>query len=259
MGTGAALVSLGKVPIVTAPPGSLHGSLSDVGIDDVLRLLAAGAHSGLMVVNPANPQWLILAGGTAVLGGSATPMALGRALLTSGSVESHQVEGLIEIVGGRIGDRVAPNHDEAEVLEMLGGVVAQTSLYPAVREQVVATVFEMMLLGDAEMHFTGTDPHRLGAQFSFPVDAIVSEAAEQARRWPEVRARVGDDATRLRRVRRLTANQGPVVLDALEWAALSELEDRSTIGQVVHRLGIGRFSTYRVLDDLLSRSAIEPG
>lgn len=236
---------------------TLQGTLRDIAAADVLRLLAASSPSGTLVVNPASPLRLVLADGAVVLGGTSSTMALGRFALASGMVSAEQLEELFGLVRSRLGERQTQTLDEIEVLETLVDAVPLAELTIAVRSQAVAATFEMMTLDDGDWHFTESAPHPLATRFALPLAEIVADAEEQVRAWPHLFERVGSDSTHLRRVRRLGLHQTPVILDAVDWAALSEIDERSTAGQIAHRLGLGRPDAYAVLAGLLDRGVIE--
>lgn len=242
---------------------ALQGSLADVAIDDVLRLLEGRSRSGVLVVNRANPLRVVLAHGQIVHGGTSSTMALGRLLLAGGLVSAEQLSELFGLGTGRPGDRRHrpgdrnPEFDDTRVLEQLVDEVPALELAGAVRTLAVATVFEMMLLTDADLQFDEAPPHALAERFSTPVGTVLDEAAAQMAAWPELRSRVGDESTIFRRVRRVGVAQTPVFLDAVDWAALSEIDERCSAGQVAHRLGLGRYDAAHVLAGLLERGLVE--
>ena len=236
---------------------TLQGTLADVGVREVLGLLATSGRSGVLVVNPANPLRLLMADGAIVHGGSTSTMALGRFALANGLVTAEQLEERFGLVRSRLGERQQRALDDVTVIETLLGDVPLPQLVVAVRAQAAATVFEMMMLADGEWLFTEAPTHPLAEHFAFPTATIIAAADEQVQAWPELRERVGTDATHLRRVRRLAAHQSPVVLDAIDWAALSEIDERSTVGQIAHRLGLGRPDAYAVVAGLMDRGVAE--
>lgn len=238
---------------------TLQGTIGDIAVDDVLRLLESRRQTGVLLVNPSNPLRLVLADGAIVLGVSSSTMAIGRFLLACGMVTAEQLEELLGLVRSRLGERQTRSLDEIQVIEMLVDTVPAADLRVAVRSQAVAVMFETMVLPDAPWTFTEAAPHPLAERFVFGVGELLESADEQIRAWPELRQRVGDDATHLRRVPRLGAHQTPVILDAVDWAALSEIDERSTVGQIGHRLGLGRPDAYAVLAGLLDRGVVEPG
>src|SRR5262245_28637821 len=103
----------------TTPATTLRGSLSDLPIEGVLRMLSQRGRSGLLVVNPTHPWWLIFAEGRLFLGGGSSSMMLGRALLASGAITAEQLEQLFGLVQGRLGEKVNRTLDDAEVLATL--------------------------------------------------------------------------------------------------------------------------------------------
>lgn len=243
-------------PVTTAT--TLQGSLADIGVADLLALLSGRARSGVLLVNPSSPLRLTLAHGSVVIGGSTSTMALGRYLLAAGLVSAEDLEQLFGLVQGRLGERRTRALDETQVLEALSRAVPVDALRTATRRLAVSTVFDMMMIGDAPMVFTESAPHPIAERFAHAVDEVADAAAEQVLAWPALSAAVGGEDARMRRVPRLSAASTPVMLDALDWAALSEIDDRATVGQVAHRLGLGRSDGATVVAGLLERRVIEP-
>lgn len=240
----------------------LRGTLDDMPIGDVLALVGRRQHSGIVVVDPGRPWWLMLAEGDIVLAGSSSPMTLGRRLLAEGHIGAEDLEALFGLVDGRAGERAAEGGraglGDAEVLSALMGVVPHDLLQGAVTDVAVAVMFEMMVVGAAEMTFTEAAPHPLAGSFRASTAEVVATAAAQVEAWRALLPRLGGDDARVRRVRRLPAARTPVALQAVEWAALCEIDDRATIGQIAHRLGLGRGAAYGLLAGLADRGLVEP-
>lgn len=251
---GRAWIPFGKVRTAST---TLRGNLADIAIDDVIRLLGARARTGILVVNPQQPLRLVFADGAVVMGGSSSAMALGRHLLAAGSVTAQQLEDLFGLTQGRTGERQTRPLDDIGVLQAMLTVVGRAELTNAVRLLAVGTVFEMMLLADAPLEFVEAPPHPLAAHFASDADAVVSEARCQADAWPAMQAAGGAESARFRRVQRVASHHTPIVLDALSWAALCEIDERATAGQISHRLGLGRYPTAALLADLTDRGLIE--
>ncbi|MFN8051335.1 MAG: DUF4388 domain-containing protein [Acidimicrobiales bacterium] len=237
---------------------TLRGTLADVDVVGVVTLVAAGGRRGVLTLNPPSPQRLVVSDGSVVLGGSDSSLALCRHLLACGEVTAEQVEQLLGLAGHRRVERSDRSHDLFEVVALLVDLVDPTVLAAAVRRQIVATTFEMLVLTDADWAFSELEPPSFTERFAVPAQQVLAEATEQVNRWAEVRASLGTDASYVRRVRRLPAHLTPVVLDALEWAALNEIEERATIGQIAHRLGLGRYDASVLLAGLQARGVIEP-
>lgn len=236
---------------------SLQGSLRDLGVADVLTLLSAGRRSGFLLVSAANQMWLLMAEGDVVAGGSSSSLSLARNLLASGDVTAAQLEGVLGLSHQRGSEPSDRQSDESAVLSALAEVVEPVALRRAIAAQEVAAVAEMLRLRDGELRFSEGPAHPLAATCRVPTEEVFAAAVEQTERWDEAAAAVGGDAAHLRRVRRITRAEAPVTLSALEWAALSEIDERATVGQVAHRLGLGRYDAYVLLGDLVARNLLE--
>lgn len=240
----------------SAPP-SLQGSLRDMGVADVLTLLAAGRRSGFLLVSATNQLWLLLADGGVVAGGSSSSLSLARNLLASGDVTAAQLERVLGMSHQRDPDPSDRQREESALLSALAEVVPPVALRRAIAAQEVAAVAEMLRLGDGELRFSEGPAHPLAATCRVEADEVLAAAVEQVGRWDEASAAVGGDAANLRRVRRLSRDHAPVTLSALEWAALAEVDERATVGQVAHRLGLGRYEAYVLLGGLVERHLLE--
>ena len=101
------------IPKLVGPSGeyigsmvyTLQGTIGDIAVDDVLRLLESRRQTGVLLVNPSNPLRLVLADGAIVLGVSSSTMAIGRFLLACGMVTAEQLEELLGLVRSRLGER----------------------------------------------------------------------------------------------------------------------------------------------------------
>lgn len=238
-------------------PPSLQGSLRDLGVADVLSLLEAGRRSGFLLVSAANQMWLLMADGGVVAGGSSSSLSLARNLLASGDVTAAELEGVLDVSHQRGGAGSDRQRDESELLTALAEVVDPVALRRAIAAQEVAAVAEMLRLRDGDLRFSEGPPHPLAATCRVETSEVLAAAVEQTQRWEDAAAVVGGDAAHLRRVRRISRADAPVTLSPLEWAAIAEIDERATVGQVAHRLGLGRYDAYVLLGGLVARNLVE--
>lgn len=236
---------------------TLRGSLDDLSIDGVIRLLATTRTSGVLTVSPNAPVRLVWSDGRILTGSAGSAMALGRYVLAAGLVDAEQMEALFGLVRTRLGDRQARSFDEIDVLEALAPIVSADELRRVSRAHAIAALTEAARLPSAFWHVDAHAPHPLGDTLGSVADDVLAEAVDQLRDWPEIQATVGGDEARYRRVLRLSAGAGPIVLQPIEWSALAEMDAHATLAQISHRLGIGRYDALVLVDELARRGLVE--
>lgn len=260
----------------TAPPygapsarsaTTLQGSIDAMPLDDLMRLLATSGRNGRLVVRPEQPLWLQVRDGRVVLGGSSSAMTLGRHLLARGAVSAEQLEewfSLSEVAQGRITLHAL---DVLATLERLAeaGEIPLDELERAVFDAATSTVAEMLGLAPTDHQgtpiafvFSEADPPVPLRGADFDMERVVDEARRLAELRVRLERRLGGPDRRFRRRSRIAASSTPVTLGAQEWAALAEIDDRATIAQVSHRIGLGLASTYELLDRFVGSGLIEP-
>lgn len=236
---------------------TLRGSLDDLSIDGVIRLLATTRTSGVLTVSPNAPVRLVWSDGRILTGSAGSAMALGRYVLAAGLVGAEQMEELFGLVRTRLGDRQARSFGEIDVLEALAPVVPPDELRRVSRAHAIAALTDAAQLPSAFWHVDATDAHPLGDTIGSVADEVLAEAVDQLRDWPDIQATVGGDEARYRRVLRLSVGVGPVLLHPIEWSALAEMDTHATVAQIAHRLGIGRYDSYVLADELSRRGLAE--
>lgn len=209
---------------------------------------------------------MLLSAGRAVFGGQSSAMVLGRYLLARGALSAEQLESAFSLSDATVLASLGP----IDILDRLASLVDTgeldaNELQLAIADACVSTVLDLLTLperddrGDAvAMVFSEHDVTVTTDRFSLPLDEVVAEAELQLVALEAAQQKLGGLDARLRRMRRISKSDAPATLDAQEWAALAEMDDRATIAQLAHRLGLGTGRTYELLERLLDRGLIEP-
>lgn len=257
-------------PIAAAPAArvaaTLQGSLDTLSVRDVLALLAGSRRTGRLVVRPAQPLWLVLHDGRIVHAGASSTMVRPRHLLSIGALTAGDLEQMFSLSNASVSASLSP----AEVLAMLQRVAEDGTLDPealstAIFELSVSTVTDLLSVPERDhrgelntLVFTENDGVAFAPDRTVDLDDVVKAADSDLASLAEVESRIGDLESRVRRVQRLHHGTGSVTLDALDWAALAEIDGRATLAQLGHRLGLGRGRLYRLVESLLERGLVEP-
>lgn len=204
--------------------------------------------------------------GQVLLCGASSPMMLGRHLLAQGAVSAEQLDDWFSLSDLAVTGASLSPLDVLNTLTRLAddGQISATALQVAIADACVGTTVDMLGLraDDAgepvAFVFTESESTSPPSPYALDMDGIVEEAERQRAFLADAAARHGGPASRFRRRSRIAAASCPVTLDALEWAALAELDDRATVAQVSHRLGLGWARTYEVLDRFVTLGLIEP-
>ncbi|NLA36500.1 MAG: DUF4388 domain-containing protein [Actinobacteria bacterium] len=245
---------------------TLQGSIDSFPITDLLTLLSTARRSGRLVVRPAQPLWMHVREGKVLLCGAASPMALGRHLLAQGAVSARQLDEWFSL------SELSATPAALAPLDVLGTLarlaeqdqLSAAALQEAVADSCVATAVEMLGLAPADANgdsvafvFSEAEATTVGERYALDMDAVLDEATRQRAFLSEASQRLGGPETRFGRMSRIAAASAPVTLQAHEWAALAELDDRATVAQVSHRLGLGLARTYEALDRFMTLGLIE--
>ena len=246
---------------------TLQGSIDSFPISDLLTLLSTARRTGRLVVRPAQPLWMHVYGGRVLLAGASSPMMLGRHLLAQGAVSAEQLDDWFSLSELAVsGASLSPLDVLATLVRLVDeGQISAAALRDAVADACVATAVDMLGLrgddpdGPAAFVFTETDASASppAAAYALDMDGMIVEAIRQRGYLDDAIRRLGGGESRFRRTSRIAASSAPVTIEALEWAALAELDDRATVAQVSHRLGLGWARTFEVLDRFVSLGLIE--
>lgn len=235
-------------PALTGPAGTasaepavaLHGTLDDVDLFDVLRLLAATPQTGVLRVHHPFRAAVHLVGGRIGCVRSGGSVSLGDALRRGG-----------------VEERAAPGRDPA-----VGRTLAVTSdpvrAERIVREHVRELLFELAVLGEGPFEFLpGVADPWSGALTTDVVEAA-TEHERMVAEWKEIAASLPPAATRLVPVARLADGVDEVVVTWDEWRVLVLLDGRHTVAELVAACDLPALETSRGLAGLLRKGLVTP-
>jgi hypothetical protein len=226
---------------------TMVGNLAERSAADVLTALAADRRTGVLRIGTTAPHWAALAAGDLVMAGSASGPGIVQTLLSQGVIDAATVAGAGAAAG---------SHD-LHVLPGLVELIGEVKLYPAVREQTVSAVFQMLLPSREDFAFTPSEESPLAKYFRFPVDIIVAEAGHRVAEWAEIARSIASTNTVFRPTRRLEPDVTTISLSREEWAVLAVLDGRRSVAQAIAAVGRSSFDVCSVIHRLSKGGLVE--
>lgn len=229
------------LPESAGPPAvALRGSLDEVALFDVLRLLAASPQTGVLRIRHPFPASVHLVGGRIGCVRADGSASLGDALRRGG-----------------VEERAAPGRDP-NVGRMLAVTADPPRAERLVREHVRDLLFELAVLGEGPFEFTPGPPD----PWSGAVTTDVAEAGDQHDRqvgeWREIAATLPPASTRLVLVPRLADGVDEVAVSWDEWRVLVLLDGRHTVAELVAACDLPALETSKALAGLLRKAVVAP-
>ena len=229
-----------------SPRAALTGSLRELPLSDLLQLLGAARHHGVIEFTGA-------AGGLVVLDEGDITLALADDGPT-----------LAEVVIGS-GLTTAQGWEQAHVASMRGESLADAlvnggadpgELQLILRDQTIGALFEFVLPSDTEFAFLEGATHPLGGRFRFSAADLLAEANERVHVWKVIAESIPSTAMVMRLAPELGRAQITIAAD--DWRVLAQVDGRTTIADLIRALGMSAFAVCVVLHRLVQAGAVEP-
>lgn len=226
----------------------LSGGLSDFTLAELFELFAATAKSGVIRFGEPVGADLWLVDGLVTYGtspGSVDPRSL---LERQGILTAGQFDEAVAATGA----------DQAlhETLQRRFGV-DPAQLEALAREQIIATTFEIVVVGAESFEFRsdGTDP--LGAAVAMPHAEVLEAAQRRREEWSRIVELIPstDIVTTLDPDAPDGASQ--ITVTAEQWQILAHLDGHRSVAGVIEELGQSAFEVCVVLYDLLAAGTIQ--
>lgn len=219
---------------------ALRGTLDDVPLFDVLRLLAATPRTGVLWVHRPFPAAVHLVGGRIGCVRAEASVSLGDALRRGG-----------------VEERAAPGRDPA-----VGRVLAVTSdpgrAERIVREHVGDLLFELAILGQGPFEFVPGVPDPWSSALTADVAELAEEHDRQVARWKEIAASLPPAGTRLVPVPRLADGVEEVAVAWDEWRVLVLLDGRRGVPELVAECDLPALETSKAVAGLVRKGLVAP-
>lgn len=228
-----------------SPSAALSGTLAELPLPDLLGLLSATRQSGVVEFAGPVPGALVVGAGSLTLGLVEGAPTLQQAVIGSATASADQWEAAQ--AAARTGTGLAD------------ALVAQgcdpDRLRDVLFEQVVSTVFELLLSPDDTFAFLPGAGHPLGDRFPFDAQPALDEARRRVEAWRVIAEAIPSTDAVLRLRRELPAPA--ITLDAQDWRVLSLVDGRATVAGIIRELGMSAFAVCAVLHRLIEAGAIE--
>lgn len=237
---------------LTGPPGpgpaggagrpavALRGSLDEVPLFDLLRLLAATTGSGVLRIHRPFAAEIHLAGGRIGCVRAEGSASLGEALRRGG-----------------VEERAAPGRHPA-VDRVLAAASDPARAERVVRGHVRDLLFELAVLGEGSFEYAVGVPDPWSGALSTDVAAAAGEHDRDLAEWKEVAAVLPPPSAALAPVSRLADDVAEVVVARDEWSVLSLLDGRRTLAEVVAVCELAALETSRALAGLVRKGLVAP-
>jgi hypothetical protein len=223
---------------------ALEGALRDLGLAEVIQLLASGKRSGCLRVS----------GGA---GARAALLRFADGAVTAGRWDDERDPVLVALVGAGlvdVDDRVAAEQWSAEQStrrSLVDGLVETGVLSPRVRDTVARRLlddlcFELTTLADGTFTFTDAEvpqPGEATTGLSLSGEELFLDAARRRDEWPAIEKRIGA-LSAVPSLADCTAD-GELAVPADGWRVLACVDGARTVRHIATAAGMRLFETAR--------------
>lgn len=236
---------------LTAPVGrgasDLTGSLDDLSLDELFQLLTATTSSGVIEFGDPVGATLWVHEGRISYGTSPGTPTSRDLLVRQGITTEEHFDGAVAAT--------SPTQALHESLVDLFEVDA-ARIQAVAREQVITTVFEIVVVGaDAfAFHAGGTDP--LGTSVELDHAEVIAEAERRRAEWQKIAELIPSTAIVTVLSPELPDGKAGMTVTADEWQVLAKLDGRRTVADVIADLGQSAFEVCGVLYELLRSNTV---
>jgi hypothetical protein len=225
---------------------ALQGTVDELPVPDLLRLLQGTRQSGLLELTGANPGVVAMHDGEVTLALSAMGPTLQQVVIGSG------------LASGDVWEEIAAAADAGSTLTdaLAAAGVDQDRTRAVLYDHTVGAIFELMLPGDDAFAFLPDEHHPIGARFTFTVDELLADAGQRIDAWKLIAEAIPSISIRMRLSHSIPRAQMTITAD--EWHVLSRVDGYATIADIIRELGMSAFAVCAVLHRLLQVGAVEP-
>jgi hypothetical protein len=225
---------------------ALQGTVADLPLPELLRLLAGTSQTGLLELTGSNPGVIALHEGAVTLALSAMGPTLQEVIIGSGLAHADLWSNVV----------VAADHGTPLTDSLLGAGVDEVRIEAVLFDHTVGAVFELMLPSGDDFAFLAGEEHPIGSRFTFSVDEVLEDAAQRVDAWKVIAEAIPSIAMRMRLSHSLPG--ASVKIGADEWHVLCRVDGHATIAEIIRELGMSAFAVCAVLHRLLQRGVVEP-
>lgn len=223
-------------------PPSLSGALDDLSLSELFELLTATGLTGVLDFGEPVGATLWVSEGLISYGtspGAPTPRDL---LVRQGIATESQFDGAVA--------STSPSQALHDSLVHLFDVDA-ARIEAVAKEQIITTVFEIVVVGADSFSFRkgGGDP--LGVAVRLDHEAVLTEAERRRAQWQRIAELIPSTAIIPALSAELPGGRAGMTITADEWQVLAKLDGHRTVADVISALGQSAFEVCGVLYELL--------
>jgi hypothetical protein len=234
----------------------LEGNLSSFQLADVLKFLAMGRMTGMLVLASGQCSIVLLIGDGKIRGatGADQDRALGQLLARTGAMDRRRLQEATDLL-----------HDARDGARRLASLLLERhwidreALRHALALQVKEDLWEAFGWTGGSFRFEHVAlPEGIGEDelIDLPIEPLIAEAHEQLERWRAIESALGcQDAIYGVSPKIKAIPDAP--LPPAAWRVLSMIDGRHTVGGLLDLSGLGKFETLEALDHLLNLGMIE--
>lgn len=221
---------------------SLSGALDDFSLAELFELLTATTSTGVLDFGDPVGATLWVTDGTISYGtspGAPTPRDL---LVRQGIATEDQFDGAVASTSA-----TQALHDS--LVDLFG--VPAARIEAVAREQIITTVFEIVVVGADTFSFRtgGRDP--FGAAVHLDHGEVIAEAERRRAQWQRIAELIPSTAIVPALSPELPGGRAGMTITADEWQVLAKLDGHRSVAEVISALGQSAFEVCGVLYELL--------
>ncbi len=226
---------------------ALTGTLRDLPLADLLAWVGRADPRGVVSLSGGAAGTIVLVEGrialaTAADGPTLAQMVIGSAAITSDGWDTAQVA-------------VRSGRDLADALLDAGADEAR--LVGALREQTVGALFEFLVPGETAFAYHAGESHALGGRFAFEPAEVIAEAQARVGAWKVIAEAIPSVSVVMHLARQLDTPS--IAITAEDWRILALVDGRSSVADIISKLGMSAFAVCGVLHRLMMAGAVEAG
>jgi hypothetical protein len=223
---------------------SLSGTIGEVGLSDIVRLIAKSERSGLLrVTDGAVEGQLYLQDGAFSYATSRSQDSLLRDLVRIGLVQEE--------------DRTKIERRKANIEDVLRADTDRERLREFLEEQVIEVLVRLLRMDRGSFEFQDGVPNRYSTGLTFSVEAPLMEAEARLARWSEIEEVIPSPSHPLRMSPELEDGIDEVTIDSVSWSLLAALGYGSSVQEVTRALGMWEYPTAKNLARLVREGLVE--
>lgn len=225
-----------------ASESGLSGSLEDLALDELFQLLTATSSSGVLTFGDPVGATLWVHEGRICYGtspGAPTP----RDLLVRQGITTE------EHYDGAVASTSATQALHESLVDLFD--VDAARIEAVAREQVITTVFEIVVVGAETFSFQNDGADPLGVAVELDHAEIIEEAERRRKQWQKIAELIPSTAIVAALSPELPGGKAGMTVTADEWQVLAKLDGHRSVADVIAALGQSAFEVCGVLYELL--------